>query len=39
MGKYADLNTEMKQQQQVEAMHTLPATISAIGVVPHMLYK
>jgi len=39
MGKYADLNIEVKQQWQVEAMYTLPATISAIGVIPHMLYK
>jgi hypothetical protein len=39
MRKYAELNTEVKQQWQLEAVYTLPATISAIGVIPHMLYK
>jgi hypothetical protein len=39
IGKYADLKTEVKQQWQVETMYTLPATISAIVVLPHTLYK
>jgi hypothetical protein len=39
IGKYADLNIEVKQQWQVEAVYILPATIPAIGVLPHMLYK
>jgi hypothetical protein len=37
MRKYAELNAEVKQQWQAEAVYTLPATISAIGVIPHPL--
>jgi hypothetical protein len=38
MRKYAELYFEVKQHWQVEAVYTLPASISAIGVVPHILY-
>jgi hypothetical protein len=38
MKKYAELNTEVKQKWQVGAMYTLPATLSAIEVIPHMLH-
>jgi len=35
--KYTDLNIEVKQQWQVEAMCTLAVTVPT--VVPHMPYK
>ena len=38
MIKYAELSIEVKQQWQVEAVHTLPVIISATGVIPHKLH-
>ena len=35
MRKFVELSTEVKQQQQVEEVYTLPVTISATGVIPH----
>jgi hypothetical protein len=37
MIKYAELSIEVKQQGQIEAVHTLPV-ISATGVIPHKLH-
>jgi hypothetical protein len=35
--KYAELSTEVKQQQHAEAVYTLLVTISARGVMSHTL--
>jgi hypothetical protein len=37
--KYAELSTKVKQQWQVEAVYTLPVTISTTGVIPHTLHN
>jgi hypothetical protein len=38
MRKYAELSTKGKQQWQVEAVYTLPVTISTTGAIPYTLH-